>query len=67
MLNRRRRQAGRAGLIQRKKQLEGEINLLRSELRRRRARGDDVGAVTRRLERAQQQHYQSRLDIDRAE
>lgn len=61
----RRKRSSRAQLVQRKHTLEGEINALRAELRRQRLRGDDTTKVERRLARAQQRHYQTRLEIDR--
>lgn len=59
--------AGRTELIERKHRLEGEIAMLASEARSRRRRGEDTGEVDRRLARARERHYQTRLDIDRAE
>jgi hypothetical protein len=61
----RRRRPSRAELVERKHRLEGEINVLRSELRRRRGRGQPTADVERRLAQAQQQHLQTRLEIDR--
>ena len=56
---------GRSELVERKHRLEGEINVLRSELRRCQGRGQNTADLERRLARAQQQHFQARLDIDR--
>jgi hypothetical protein len=61
----RRKRPSRSELVERKHRLEGEINVLRSEMRRRRGRGQSTGDVERRLARAQQQHVQTRLEIDR--
>lgn len=61
----RRKRPSRAQLVQRKHTFEGEINALRAELRRERMRGHDTTEVERRLARAQQHHYQTRLEIDR--
>lgn len=61
----RRKRPGRTELVQRKHRLEGEINVLRSELRRRTGRGLDTADVERRLEQAQERHFQTRLEIDR--
>ena len=62
-----RRRPGRAALIERKHQLEGEINVLSAELHRRRRRGDPTSDVEKRLEQARSRHFQTRLEIDRAE
>ncbi len=61
-----RRRPGRAELIEQKRQLEGEINVLRGELRRLQARGADTAALEQRLASALQRHYETRLRIDRA-
>lgn len=61
----RRKRPSRAELIDRKHRLEGEINVLRSELRRRRHRGVDTSDVEHRLTQAQRHHHQTRLEIDR--
>jgi hypothetical protein len=61
----RRKRQSRASLIERKHRLEGEINVLRSELRRRQRRSHDTADVERRLAQAQQRHFQTRLEIDR--
>ena len=61
----RRRRPSRVELVDRKHRLEGEINVLRGELRRLLKRGHDTAAVEHRLARAQQQHYRTRLEIDR--
>ncbi len=63
----RRQPPGRAELVERKHRLEGEINTLVAEARRRRGRGEDPGDVERRLAQARQRHYQTRLEIDRTE
>ena len=62
-----RERIGRTELIERKHRLEGEIAILASEARSRRQRGEDTGEVDRRLARARERHYRTRLDIDRAE
>ncbi|MDH3428081.1 MAG: hypothetical protein OEM23_06555 [Gemmatimonadota bacterium] len=51
--------------MERKHRLEGEINLLRAELRRRRRRGQDTSDVEHRLAQTQARHHQTRLEIDR--
>lgn len=61
----RRKRPSRAELIERKHRLEGEINVLRAELRSRMQRGDDTAAIERRLTQAQRRHYETRLEIDR--
>lgn len=61
----RRRRTSRAELVERKHRLEGEINVLRSELRRLRSRGQDTADTERRLAQAQRRHYETRLEIDR--
>lgn len=62
-----RHRPGRRELIERKHRLEGEINMLAAELRRLRSSGQDTSDIERRLESARSRHYQTRLDIDRAE
>ena len=62
-----RERPGRAELIERKHRLEGEIALLAAEARSTRRRGDDASDVERRLAAARAKHYQTRLEIDRAE
>lgn len=62
-----RRRPGRAELIERKRQLEGEISGLQNELRRMQARGADTAALERRLATAQVRHYETRLEIDRTD
>ena len=62
-----RERPGRTELIERKHRLEGEIAMLSSQARQIRSRGDDASDVERRLSRAREQHYQTRLEIDRAE
>ena len=61
----RRKRPARGQLVERKHLLEGEIATLRAELRRRRRRNQDTADIERRLARAQQRHYQTRLEIDR--
>lgn len=61
----RRRRQGRAELIDRKHRLEGEINVLRAELRRSQHAGENTDEIERRLTAAQQRHYETRLQIDR--
>ena len=61
----RRKRPSRTELVERKHQLEGEINVLRSELRRLRRSGQDTADVERRLTEAQRRHYETRLEIDR--
>lgn len=63
----RRRPSSRTALIERKRRLEGEINVLGTELRRLQARGADTAALERRLASARERHYETRLQIDRAE
>jgi len=63
----RRPQPGRAELIDRKHRLEGEISMLAAEVRRLRTSGRPTGDVTPRLEKARSKHYQTRLEIDRAD
>lgn len=55
----------RAELIERKHQLEGHINVLASEVKRRRKNGEPVGDLEARLDHLRSRHYQTRLDIDR--
>jgi len=62
-----RKRSGRAELIERKHQLEGEIRVLVAELHRRQARNEAVGDIEMRLTEARNRHYQTRLEIDRAE
>ncbi len=64
---RRRRTPTRAQLVERKHRLEGEINVLRAELRRLTRRGADTAEIERRLGQAQQLHHQTRLEIDRTD
>jgi hypothetical protein len=42
-------------------------NKQRADVRRRRASGRPVGDAEQRLERLRHDHYQTRLDTDRAE
>ncbi len=63
----RRRPPGRAELIERKHRLEGEINVLSAELRRRQRLGESTGDLERKLEQARSRHHQTRMEIDRAE
>ena len=61
-----RRKPTKAELVEKKHRLEGEINVLSAEVRRRRSRGESTAETERRLERARTLHYQTRLEIDRA-
>lgn len=61
------RTPGRRELVERKHALEGEINGLRAELRTRRARNEDASDVEARLARLRDQHYRTRLEIDRTD
>ncbi len=61
----RRKPPTRPELVERKHQLEGQINVLAAELKRRGARGEPTGAVEARLNQMRNQHYQTRLQIDR--
>jgi hypothetical protein len=63
----RHRRPSRADLVERKRRLEGEINALRSELRRVHASGSDAAALEQRLAAIRQRHYETRLEIDRAD
>ena len=69
MLNswRRRRRPGRAELIDLKHRLAGEIRMLDAELRSRQRSGRPTGDVQRRLELTRNRHFETRLEIDRAE
>ena len=62
-----RERPGRTELIERKHRLEGEIAVLSSQARQIRSRGEDASDVERRLAQARERHYQTRLQIDRAE
>ena len=55
----------RAELIERKHQLEGQINVLAAELRRRSARGEPTDSIETRLDQLRDRHHQTRLLIDR--
>jgi hypothetical protein len=58
--------ASRETLIERKHVLEGEITTLASEVRRLRQRGEAVERLEARLTKLRNEHYQTRLAIDRA-
>lgn len=62
----RRRHPVKAELVERKHRLEGEINVLRGELRARRAQGRSTREIEAKLDRATSAHYRTRLEIDRA-
>ena len=64
--SRKRPKRRRAELIELKRQIEGEINLLQLELKRKSAWGEPTGDVQARIERLRSEHYQTRLEIDRA-
>lgn len=53
--------------MERKHQLEGEINVLAAEVRRTGIRGAPTGDLQARLERLRDQHYRIRLQIDRTD
>ena len=57
----------RAELIERKHQLEGQVNVLAAELRRKSARGQPTGSLEARFDHFRSLHYQARLQIDRAD
>jgi hypothetical protein len=54
-------------LVERKRQLEGQINVLASEVKRRQSRGEPAGDLQTRLDRLWSRHYQTRLEIDRTD
>lgn len=60
-----RRGPSRRQLVERKKALEGEIQGLHAEVRSRRGRDEDASDVEARLARLRDQHYRTRLEIDR--
>lgn len=62
-----RRPPSRAELIERKHQLEGRINVLAAEVKRRRKSGEPVGDLEARLDHLRSRHYQTRLEIDRTD
>jgi hypothetical protein len=55
----------RAELIDRKHQLEGQINVLAAELKRLSARNEPVDNLESRLDQLRNRHHQTRLQIDR--
>jgi hypothetical protein len=57
----------KAELVERKHQLEGEINVVAAELKRRRGRGEPTGDLETRLDGLWSRHYQTRLEIDRTD
>ncbi len=61
----RRSRPTRQELIDRKHQLEGEIQTLGREVERRRRRGASVVELEARLATIRHQHHQTRLRIDR--
>ena len=67
MWHTKRRGPSRAELVERKRQLEGTINVLAVELKERNARNEPTGTLEERLERLRNQHYQTRLQIDRTD
>ena len=60
----RRKSPSRQELIERKHQLEGEIQALAAEVKRRRRRGAPVDELERRLATLRHQHHETRLRID---
>ena len=64
---RKRHRSTRADLIEHKHQLEGQINALAAELRRQRRRGQATADLETRLNGLQNQHFQTRLMIDRTD
>lgn len=67
MWHKKRRGPSRAELVERKHQLEGTINVLAVQLKERNARNEPTDALEERLERLRNQHYQTRLQIDRTD
>ncbi len=65
-LSRSRPSESRERLIERKHALEGEITTLAAEVRRLRRRGEPVDRLEVRLTRLRNDHFQTRLAIDRA-
>lgn len=63
----RRKQPTRAELIERKHHLNGEIRMLRAEIRQLRARNEGTSDVETRLNRLQSLQYRTRHEIDRSE
>ena len=57
----------RAELVDRKHQLEGQINVLAAELKRLGARGEPTDALEARLDQLRNRHHQTRLQIDRTD
>jgi hypothetical protein len=55
----------RAELIERKHQLEGQINVLASELKRRSTQGEPTDSLETHLDQLRNRHHQTRLLIDR--
>jgi hypothetical protein len=62
---RKRRSPSRAELVERKHQLEGQINVLAAELKRLSARGEPTDGLEAQLDQLRNRHFQTRLQIDR--
>lgn len=64
---RRRRRPTRTELIDKKHTLEGEISGVAADVQRAQRLGRNTGELETRLTRLRDEHYQTRLAIDRAE
>ena len=60
-------QPSRSELIDRKHRIAGEIRSARNEIQRRARQGEPVGELEHKLTQLESQHYETRLEIDRAE